>query len=148
MTRPPLPTRGNEALRYFGASNVIERLNAADVPHPFQRGSTADHLVRVIAAQAAGWEFVFDGHRWAAAGTDPERRDRSVVVDASLGLSTDLNAPDRPRPWLPGTLVAGYVRGHEALIQVPLDVVAQGVANVALALVALGVLPDADGTYR
>jgi hypothetical protein len=128
------------------------RIRGHAIPHQFEPASAAASLVAVIGAQIADaehrWEFTFSDYRWAAADTDPDRPDRSVVVDITPGLSTDLNDPDMPKPWRPGPLVAGYARGQEALLQVGVCVDMHDVANVVLALVAFGVLPAADGMNR
>lgn len=141
----------DDHLRYVTGTRDA-RLVAHSVPHPFGPAAAAGDLVAVIAAQVAGaehpWEFIYEGMRWAGADTDPDYEGRSVVVDATPGLSTDLNHPDMPRPWLPGPLVAGYARNHETLIQVPNCIDKHDIRNVVLALVALGVLPDADGMNR
>ncbi len=137
-----------DVVYYIGSFDA--RVAAHRIPHPFPPASSAAELVAVIAAQVAGgrWEFVLEAHRWAAADQDPDFDDRSVVIDVTPGMSTDLNSPDMPRPWRPGPLVAGYCRGHEALLQVPNMVDKHDIRNVVLALVALGVLPDADGMNR
>lgn len=142
---------GDNNLRYYTGPRD-DRIRAHAIPHLFDTASVAADLVVVIAAQIVDaerpWEFTFDENRWAGAATDPDYLDRSVVVDITPGMSTDLNSPDMPRPWRRGPLVAGYARDHEALIQVPYMVGRHDIRNVALALIALGVLPDAEGMIR
>lgn len=139
------------ALRYYSGTRD-DRIRAHAIPHLFNVVTAAADLVAVIAGQVVDaehpWEFTFNENRWAGADTDPDYQGRSVVVDVTPGMSTDLNSPDMPKPWRRGPLIAGYARGHEALFQIPNMVDKHDVANVVLALVALGVLPGADGMNR